>query len=197
MRYDKELIRNRLSIKDVLELNGVQVTGSRIPCPIHNGRNKNFKLTEHGFTCFVCGEKGDIFDLHAKLNNISFAESIAELARVTGLEDSGSKEVRTASRNIRLEKKLDISLKEYNRMITDTISEACSELDAVSRELPELKWDRLSKIRDNLEVWLDRYLLREDKTVTLDTLTHSIMSRGLWTTVFDTSLEIPEPEVIV
>ena len=82
-------------------------------------------------------------------------------------------------------------------MITDTISEACSELDAVSRELPELKWDRLSKIRDNLEVWLDRYLLREDKTVTLDTLTHSIMSRGLWTTVFDTSLEIPEPEVIV
>ena len=43
----------------------------RIQCPIHNGVNKNFSYTEHGYRCFVCGASGDV---------IAFVKEVCELS---------------------------------------------------------------------------------------------------------------------
>ena len=33
---------------------------NRIPCPIHQGKDYNFSFNDKGYTCFVCGESGDV-----------------------------------------------------------------------------------------------------------------------------------------
>ena len=43
----------------------------RIPCPIHNGTDKNFSYTEHGYRCWVCGASGDV---------IAFVKEVCELS---------------------------------------------------------------------------------------------------------------------
>lgn len=43
----------------------------RIPCPIHRGTDRNFSYSDTGYTCFVCGAKGDV---------ISFVKEVCELS---------------------------------------------------------------------------------------------------------------------
>jgi hypothetical protein len=81
-RYQKE---HRASWEDIAEaihdsvtmdeavhlyIPGVDTRYHRIPCPIHNGKDRNFSYTDRGYKCFVCGASGDV---------ISFVQTILSL----------------------------------------------------------------------------------------------------------------------
>ena len=51
-------------------LPGIDTRYHRIPCPIHNGKDRNFSYTDRGYKCFVCGASGDV---------ISFVQTILSL----------------------------------------------------------------------------------------------------------------------
>ncbi len=52
-------------------------------CPLHgdNDPSLSINLKHGGFSCFGCGEKGDLIAFHAKLNRLSFADAMDDLAR--------------------------------------------------------------------------------------------------------------------
>ena len=57
-------------------------------CPFHNEKTPSFTVNEDkGFYhCFGCGEHGSVFDFVMKTNNMSFPESVEQLANEIGLE---------------------------------------------------------------------------------------------------------------
>ncbi len=57
-------------------------------CPFHKEKTPSFTVNEDKgfFHCFGCGEHGSVFDFVMKTNNISFPESVEQLANEAGLE---------------------------------------------------------------------------------------------------------------
>lgn len=57
-------------------------------CPFHEEKTPSFTVNEEKsfFHCFGCGEHGSIFDFVMKTNNVSFPESVEQLANEAGLE---------------------------------------------------------------------------------------------------------------
>lgn len=41
----------------------LEIRHNRCPCPLHNGKDNNFSLTDYGYKCFVCGASGDVIAL--------------------------------------------------------------------------------------------------------------------------------------
>lgn len=78
--YINEQIKSAVSMWDVLERYGFKVgRNKRIPCPFHGGKDNNLGVKDGIFHCFVCGEKGDIFDFVMKLFDIPFGKAVNKL----------------------------------------------------------------------------------------------------------------------
>lgn len=66
--------------------------GYRMPCPIHNGTNKNFYINQvNGVWLYKCfskcsGDGGSIIDLHSELNNLNTGQAIKELLEIYNIK---------------------------------------------------------------------------------------------------------------
>lgn len=49
----------------------LDIRHNRCPCPIHNGKDYNFSLTDSGYKCFVCGASGDVIALVKEVCELS------------------------------------------------------------------------------------------------------------------------------
>ncbi len=59
----------------------------RGPCPFHQGTNNNFSvLPKGGYTCFVCGEKGNVFTFVQKRLGMTFVEAVKYVGEKSGIE---------------------------------------------------------------------------------------------------------------
>jgi len=59
----------------------------RGPCPFHQGTNNNFSvLPRGGYTCFVCGEKGNVFTFVQKRLGLTFVEAVKYVGEKAGVE---------------------------------------------------------------------------------------------------------------
>ena len=59
----------------------------RGPCPFHQGTNNNFSvLPKGGYTCFVCGEKGNVFTFVQKRLGMTFVEAVKYVGEKCGVE---------------------------------------------------------------------------------------------------------------
>ncbi len=59
----------------------------RGPCPFHQGTNNNFSVMPRGgYTCFVCGEKGNVFTFVQKRLGLTFAEAVKYVGEKAGIE---------------------------------------------------------------------------------------------------------------
>jgi len=69
-----------LTMADVLHMYGIETSiHGRIPCPLHNGHDKNFSYKEKYFKCFVCGAGGTVIDFVMKLFDIPFRQAILRI----------------------------------------------------------------------------------------------------------------------
>ncbi len=82
-RFDVAAIRNRVDVATVLSAFGIDppVGRRRIPCPLHDGHNRNFSVTTDGsrWACWSHCGTGDVIDLIARLTR----SSVFRLARLT------------------------------------------------------------------------------------------------------------------
>lgn len=64
-------------------------TRERIPCPIHQGKDKNFAVRDKYFKCYVCGAEGSVIDFVMQYRGLGFLEACWELNKEfdIGLED--------------------------------------------------------------------------------------------------------------
>jgi DNA primase len=58
----------------------------RGPCPFHHGKNPNFSVSDQGYYCFKCGEKGDVFTFVQKQVGLSFVEAVKWVGAKEGIE---------------------------------------------------------------------------------------------------------------
>jgi DNA primase len=91
-------IREKADMVKFLEDHGVtlQVSGSNFKglCPFHNERSPSFNVRPgiQRFHCFGCSETGDIFDLVAHMEQLSFGGAIQYLAEEMGIKITSDEE---------------------------------------------------------------------------------------------------------
>ena len=78
---------------DIVAIIGEHVRLKRVgsvwrgPCPFHQGTNNNFSvLPKGGYTCFVCGEKGNVFTFVQKRLGLTFVEAVKYVGEKCGVE---------------------------------------------------------------------------------------------------------------
>lgn len=65
---------------ELLEHYGFNISRhKRIPCPFHNGADRNCGVKEDYIYCFVCGESADVIGFVKRYFGLSFKESITKL----------------------------------------------------------------------------------------------------------------------
>lgn len=76
-----EVIKSKVSVPSVVEmyLSTVKAVHNRIPCPIHNGTDRNLLLHQDHFYCFVCNEGGDVIRLVRHIFQCDFKTALARL----------------------------------------------------------------------------------------------------------------------
>ena len=83
-------IKGRLSIINLVEsYTSVKKTGKGYVglCPFHDDTNPSMHVDEDKglFHCFSCGAGGDIFGFYMRYNNLTFPETLSELAKKAGV----------------------------------------------------------------------------------------------------------------
>ncbi len=92
MNPTADKIKELVSMDDVLLHYGFQESKyGRIPCPLHNGKDKNFSYKKNSFKCFVCGRGGSVIDFTMELFGIDFRQALLRLDSDFGLGIYGKK----------------------------------------------------------------------------------------------------------
>lgn len=91
-------IKNEYDIIDYIKANGVDLEAStnnswKGLCPFHNEKTPSFVVNEdfQSYTCFGCGENGDVLTFAQKTHTIGFSEALKMLAEEKGIEIEGMK----------------------------------------------------------------------------------------------------------
>lgn len=86
-------IKNEYDIVDYIKANGVALEQSNNGawkglCPFHNEKTPSFVVNEgfQHYTCFGCGESGDIISFAQKTHTVTFTEALKMLAEEKGIE---------------------------------------------------------------------------------------------------------------
>lgn len=89
-------------------------------CPFHSEKSPSFFVTpELGrYKCFGCGESGDAFTYLQKTENLSFAESLRELASKAGIKLESVPLTQEDHRKDRLKEILSLSKEFYHYLLT-------------------------------------------------------------------------------
>lgn len=74
-----EDIKERVSVRDVLQQHGVKIRRNMCSCPFHKDTNPSMAIYEKTVKCFSCGFSGDVFALTEKMDNCSFKEAFISL----------------------------------------------------------------------------------------------------------------------
>lgn len=76
-----EVIKSKVSVPSVVEmyLPEIRPLHNRIPCPIHNGTDRNLLLHSDHFYCFVCNEGGDVIRLVRHIFGCDFKTALERL----------------------------------------------------------------------------------------------------------------------
>lgn len=80
MNTDKiAIIKDRLTMRDVLTQYGFEPKKGFICCPFHQEKTPSMRVHENYFYCFGCGEKGDAITFVQKLFNLPFADTLRKI----------------------------------------------------------------------------------------------------------------------
>ena len=76
-----EIVKSKVSVPSVVSryLPSVKPLHNRIPCPIHNGTDRNLLLHNDHFYCFVCNEGGDVIRLVRHIFGCDFKTALERL----------------------------------------------------------------------------------------------------------------------
>ncbi|MDR0483600.1 MAG: DNA primase [Cellulomonadaceae bacterium] len=90
-RDDVDAVRERARIEDIIGaqviLKPAGIGALKGLCPFHNEKTPSFNVRPAmgRYTCFGCGESGDVFTYLQKMDGLTFAEAVELLASQTGV----------------------------------------------------------------------------------------------------------------
>lgn len=74
-----EEIKERVSVRDVLQSHGIRIKRNMCSCPFHKDTDPSMAIYDKTVKCFSCGFNGDVFALTQKMDNCSFKEAFISL----------------------------------------------------------------------------------------------------------------------
>ena len=141
-----EQVGDRIKMRDVISLYIARTDKGvgRIPCPFHNGKDRNLSYSPDLWQCWVCGEKGNTITFVAKLFGLS---NIDALRKIEAVRTQRAKESREEERYRKCCEELH-DINEYLRKhevteITDELSEMVHRRSYLEAEIEEL-WEVIS-----------------------------------------------------
>jgi len=79
-------IKSRVTMTDILNTYGFHLVMGRMPCPFHNGKDRNFSVMRNrAYRCFVCGESGDQITFVERYFGLDFLNAIKKINDDFGL----------------------------------------------------------------------------------------------------------------
>lgn len=72
-------IKSRVPLVEALSYYGFRLIMGRMPCPFHNGTDRNLSVKRDTFHCWVCGEHGDVITFVMKYFGLSFVDAMQKL----------------------------------------------------------------------------------------------------------------------
>ena len=158
-------IRDRVTMEEVLQFYGCDTApNGRIPCPLHNGHDKNFAYKDRSFRCFVCGRNGSVIDFVMELFGLTFPQAVIKISSDFRLGVTSTEIPRSgASKVMEARRAKERAGQEYASMA----AEHRRLWEAKLLAEPVLDGDRLfvhplyveaSKRLPALEYWLDEHL---------------------------------------
>lgn len=136
-------IKRRLTMRDVLEKYGFPVGyGNRIPCPLHNGHDRNFRFKPHYYKCFVCGATGTVIDFVSALYELDFPSAVRKLNEDFWLslpiDRYQSRNERQEAKNLEAARMRERAYYEMrNNLVRDLNRAMFVANDALKRRMPE------------------------------------------------------------
>lgn len=84
MRLDRinlaDEVKSRVTMTDILNTYGFHLVMGRMPCPFHNGQDRNFSVKNNRtFRCWVCGESGDQITFVMRYFGLDFQHALAKI----------------------------------------------------------------------------------------------------------------------
>lgn len=85
--YAAEAIKSQVTMQDAIALYAPSPAPrhSRIPCPVHNGKDYNLSFTDALYHCFVCGSGGDVIHFVQHTFELDFMSAVDKLNTDFGL----------------------------------------------------------------------------------------------------------------
>ena len=90
MKFDIDRIKQTVSCKELLALNGIDTDRKgKARCVFHDDKHASMHIfPDGGFKCFSCGVHGDVIDLACKLYGVDFNRACEILADQYGISPS-------------------------------------------------------------------------------------------------------------
>lgn len=174
-----EDIKERVSVRDVLQEHGVKIRRNMCSCPFHKDTNPSMAIYEKTVKCFSCGFSGDVFALTEKMDNCSFKEAFLSLG---GTYDKMSQNARIGAITKReTHKKMLERKQQEERKFFKTLCKAmdiCRCADAVFEPLSD-EWCYLKNKEPYLLYSFDEKYLNGNEVNEVDVyrLSRSIIDR--------------------
>ena len=75
-----EIIKSSVPMHDAVErYTGQRIVLNRICCPIHHGRDRNMRIYQRSFHCFVCHATGDVIQFVMGVLGLPFRDAMQRL----------------------------------------------------------------------------------------------------------------------
>lgn len=126
MRFDTDLIKSRLSCRELLAMHGIETNRKgRARCCFHDDSHPSMVVFDDHVHCYACGAHADVIGLAEQLYSVSTAEAIritAELAGIAAVSDT--KEYAERARTTRLKaKQRDTTIEALKRSYDKLLAE--------------------------------------------------------------------------
>ena len=73
-------VKSRVTMTDILNTYGFHLVMGRMPCPFHNGQDRNFSVkSNRSYRCWVCGESGDQITFVMRYFGLDFKHAIEKI----------------------------------------------------------------------------------------------------------------------
>lgn len=74
------IIKSFVPVRDAVErYTGQQIVLNRICCPIHHGKDRNMRIYNRSYHCFVCNATGDVIQFVQSVLGVSFMDAMKRL----------------------------------------------------------------------------------------------------------------------
>lgn len=75
-----EEVKARVTMTDILNQYGFHLVMGRMPCPFHNGQDRNLSVKNNRtYRCWVCGESGDQITFVMRYFGLDFTNALAKI----------------------------------------------------------------------------------------------------------------------